>query len=298
MPHHSEEFNLIEQTQNPPVPPETNYIWILSSRHTVSRKHINCPIQPAVYQITQTDHPEAMACDVGDDYERIRIALELAQKLTAQRAQKNIDKLTQKDYQKHGPYIIYNGLPKQNTELKRVIGSKNGLINLSLPKYPKSKFILLPLHKDQMHTGGQLNSLALAISQRKDKRLLGLSVDKVHVTIDTSAYHLARTRRYFNSKTFQNPLPHARITFVVSDRKFQRPCIERDCKGEITRIENYTKTKDIGEPVASNWYDIASLKNWTPLRALGHQQSEKLKQNKISERVDALDLVRLNKFGL
>lgn len=293
MPQDSEEFNLIRKTKNPTVPNATSYIWILSSRHTVTKKHNNCPVSSVAYQV-KSDHPEAMACDVEDDYMRIKTALEIAQELTAKRAKKIEAELTKEDYKTHGPYIIYNGTPMQNVELTDAVNSEKALLALSLPDYPSSKFVIFEMPADQMHTGGQFSSLAAL--KTEDPRLLDLAKKNVDITIVTSAYHLPRARRYFNSKKFANPLRDAHVTFIVNDRTFQRPCAVRDREGEIERINVYAQRGDIGEPVFGDWYDIASLKGWTPLRTIKTEKYNKLKQGR-DRTIEALDLPKLKPFG-
>lgn len=298
MPRHSEEFNFIEQTQNPPVPLKTAFIWILSSRHTVTGTHINCPVKPAVYQVSQS-HQEAMTCDVNDDFERIRTGLKVAQAITAKKANKNKSSLTKEDYEQYGPCIIYNGLPDQNRDLLQLFSAENNVLDYSiLPHYPSSKFIIFELPANQMHTGGQFNSLISLKLSGVDKRLDALFVPNIPVTIVTSAYHAPRTKCYLTTKAFKKTFPNPRVIFFVSDRAFQRPCVDRDCEGEIKRIKDYTEKGDIGEPVASNWYDIASLRNWTPLRALDNQLSRKSREKSLSERLEGLDLPRLNKLHI
>lgn len=299
----AEEFNLIQQTQNPIIPDDTAYIWVLTSRHTILKRCINCPQNPAMY-IVNKHAPDAIKCDVDDDFVRFQTALKIGQKITAKKANKNIHALTIEDYEKHAPYIIYNGLDEQNEDLIEVLNRRNvqsnqanGLINLGLPNYPVSKFIIFGLPKELRHTGGQFHLLADFLQKEKQKKehnpkLVEIYKKNVSVVIVSSAYHMPRIRRYFNSSKYDNPLPHARITLYMTDREFERPCITRDCIGEMEKLVSYANQGFIGEPItSSNWYNMVSLQQWTPLRAV-QCGLPRLKVD--SEKIKALDLAVLN----
>lgn len=261
-----EEFHLIKQTANPPTPKETSFVWILSSRHDVNGEHINCAKKSKNFTPgpTTANAQDTEICDVDDDFERIKAALEVGQTVTAALAQKSITALSPSDYEKYAPAIIYNGWPEQNASLRSVL-EENELSLLKKIPYPRSKFLIFDMPEQQQHTGGQFTSLAKLAET--DPRLQKLKGDNCHVTIVTSAYHIPRVRRLFNSKEFKNPFSlETKITLHGVDRTYDRPCAFRDLQGELTRLKKYAEIGHIGAPAASNWYDVKSLQAWTPLR--------------------------------
>lgn len=309
----AEEFHLISQTTNAVPPEATQFIWVLSARHTINKEHNNCPIQSITYQ-TSASSPNEATCDEEDDLQRMKLGIEMAQEVVAKKLKKSVSELTETDCEQHGPSILYNGSPVQNEALRNTL--KTGLSSIQLPNYPASKFIIFELPPNQIHTGGQLNALSALIAQ--DPRLAVLkkkegvssttasssttgasssttgvssstagvsssiteataSANAPHVTVVSSAYHISRLRRLFNSKVFLNPFsPETRITFAGVDRLYQRPCAERDCEGESSRITTYFKKGDIGTPLPSDWYNVASLKKWTPLRDVSQMKHNEL----------------------
>lgn len=287
----AEELHLINQTANATPAKETQFIWVLSARHTITKEHNNCPVQSINY-VANADISvnETKTCDEEDDFQRMKYGLEIAQQIVAKRARKSIEELVGSDYEQHAPSIIYNGSPVQNKALHQVI--HEGLKSKGLPYYPASKFIIFELAPKEIHTGGQLN--ALAILKESDERLSALNQPVANVTIVSSAYHIPRVRRLFDSKKFKNPFrSDAILTFAGIDRAYQRPCAQDDCKGEKDRIKNYTQSGDIGKPTKSNWYDLSSLKNWTPLRQAREEKQRSHALIAPSETINALDLAKI-----
>ncbi|MBN9288225.1 MAG: hypothetical protein BGO43_09730 [Gammaproteobacteria bacterium 39-13] len=261
-----EEFHLIQQTRNPPVKQQTSYIWILSSRHDIYGEHVNCPKKSQNFTpFALKDAEETEACDINDDYERIKAALLIGQKVTALRCGKKINELCVIDYEQHAPLIIYNGWPEQNASFRSVL-DKNEFSSLGLSSYPASKFMIFDMPEEQQHTGGQFSSLAKMVET--DPQLKNLKNEKSEVTIVTSAYHLPRVRRLFDSKYFKNPfnLQTTQISFYGVDRLFNRPCAQRDLLGELKRLKEYSEINHIGAPIQGDWYNVKSLQAWTPLR--------------------------------
>lgn len=274
----AEAFNLINQTKNPPISDNTNAIWIFSARHDINQAHVNCNVNPVNFQ-SLASAQSIDQCDIKDDYLRIKAGLELGAKLTAKRAGKSVASLCPEDYELHAPWIIYNGSPVQNKAFHEAL--QNGLSTLSLPDYAAAKVVILPLAQDKMHTGGQFDGLAEQI--KVDSRLQPLEGDGADVLCISSAFHLRRIQRLFNSKKFSCPFsPNANITLWGIDRNFQRPCAPEDVEGELKRITRYFETGDIGEPKVEkvNWYALPSLRRWTPL-----QDANKLNQVEINNKI-------------
>lgn len=259
---HVEAFNLMSQTDNPEPSKATHAIWIFAARHDIYNNHINCIARSINFKALATTQVYAN-CDFEDDYLRIKAGLEMGAKLTAKRSGKIIADLNEEDYKLHAPLIIYNGSSEQNDAFKEAI--EKGLGMISLPNYHPDKIVIIPLSKDKIHTGGQFDSLAEHINI--DSRLHGLNKDNAEIVCVSSTYHLRRIQMLFHSKMFKNPFSSkAKITLWGTDRKFEHPCALTDIEGELSRIEMYSKSDDIGDPCEANWYSISSLKNWTPLR--------------------------------
>jgi hypothetical protein len=222
------EFIKIRDSKNPKINNETQFIWVLSSRHTVNLDHINC-VQVSQNFIPNpydpTDYMCEKECDIEDDLVRLNTAIKIGKKI------------------KNHPYIIYNGWPDQNKQLKSAIYNKNSLLDF----YPAEKFIIFEMPELYQNTLGQFMSFQNEINTNDILKPLKLS--KTHLLIVTSAYHGPRVRRYFNSPVYGEFLNHLEnITFYLIDRKGIRPCAQRDIDGEKKRIKLYTEKGWLGLP--------------------------------------------------
>lgn len=251
------EFLLLSQTANPPIDAQTNYVWILSSRHGIDEDHVNCPVNSENYTpLAQSDEEQ---CDIKDGFERIKKALLIGQAVTAKRAKKSITDLLASDYERFAPLIIYNGWPKDNASFHKAL---NHLATLGLVPYPASKVLIFNMPAVEPHTGGQFTSLANC----NDPRLSKMKEGHCNLSIVTSAYHVPRVRRLLTSTKYPNPdLVNAKIAIHAIDRQFKRPCAKRDKEGESVRLINYFRDGKIGAPGNCAWYNERSLASWTPL---------------------------------
>lgn len=253
-----EEYHLMYQTRNPLIPGDTEFIWVLSSRHDIFQRHLNCSQQSVNFPVQDGKNHQ---CDIADDFKRIEGAFTLGKQLFLKRR-----KEFQSDDNELYPLIIYNGWPEQNTSFREAI--KAGLKSLDLIDYPASRILIIDLADSKdIHTGTQFNNLAEKI--KTEPLLEKLKQGKNSIAIVTSAYHIPRVRRYFSSPIYTNPFSQeTKITFHAIDRKFMRPCARADLKGELQRISKYQEAGFIGKEGVGNWFDARalSLRKWTPLR--------------------------------
>lgn len=259
-----QEFEKIMNSKNPKIAIETQFIWVLSSRHTVNLEHLNCVKVSQNFTPNPYDANDDMGekeCDVEDDLLRINTAINIANKIIKRREKKNI--------KNHPPYIIYNGWPKQNIELKdslncsenpkdfeQSIISKDNL-NLqtsNVNTYPKENFIIFEMPELYPNTIGQFMSFQEEINT--NDLLKDLRDNSENLLIVTSAYHAPRVLRYFNTPAHGELLNHLEnITLHLIDREGKRPCFERDVKGEKNRIKLYTEKGWLGDVKKVNFLE-------------------------------------------
>lgn len=207
------EIEEIQSTNNPQVPANLGYVWVASARSSYTQKPID----------------SSSVVDLKDDYNRMRLGIEVVKNAIAQNLGIPKEQLTQDQIIMHGPIIIYNGRPQHNIELRWALES--GLLN----DYPKEKFLILELHPDLMHTRGQLISI---------KEHLHLS--NAVVGIVTHGYHFPRMRRMIGAhEPFDFFGANTKIFTFLVDRQFRAPGIEGDLLAEPQKLPIYIAKGDL-----------------------------------------------------
>ena len=143
------EINRIHLQVNPEVDANLNYVWILSGRYTYKQTNSGSAAQ------------NANGVDVNDGYNRIRLGIKIARKATAKKLGKPEKSLTLEDIRNHGPMILFNGGPEDNEVLEKALAEGE------ITDYPKEKFNIFSLPKEQVHTGGQFKTLQQQYEQSK-----------------------------------------------------------------------------------------------------------------------------------
>lgn len=117
-----------------------------------------------------------------------------------------LDKLNTELLYRYGPKIVYNGSERQNHDLKNALEH-------SILDYPKEKFIILGLPKNQINTKGQFLSL-------KQNLLL----NNTCVGIVTHAHHYPRVSRMLSEESLLYPFAaHVKKYAFLIDRQFSSP---------------------------------------------------------------------------
>lgn len=295
----NEIFHLIAQTQNPRIPLGSQYFFVLSSRHNVFREHVNCVV--SAHNFPNDGNPQ---CDRDDDFKRMEAAIIQARHLALKRAQVSAQKkqcpiphcLSDSILNEQGPYIIYNGFKEQNAALRQGIKEPKRFTQKGqkgYPQYPLNKFIILdmPHHKDLHNTIGQFISLhahikrlasdhmALTLdptlnSHPLEPRLAPLMQRDATLVIFTGFYHAPRVSRMFSTPVHGENLAFIpKILFHLIDRNTMPPRWQADEKGERDRLARYPQKGWLGPPRSVHFYDLQSLKHWTPLKAYQHRQN-------------------------
>lgn len=217
------EFYSLQLETNAPPHPDCTLLWVLSSRHTVLRRHLNC----ATASINYTPQSESV-CDTKDDYDRVCEAIRLGTALVQERSGRSTP--LKCDFEKHAPLLVYNGWPQQCEDFERALSKHQ------LPYYPRSRVILFHMPQEMQHTGGQFVSMEAYVNTHLPHVL------HTPWTIVTSAYHAPRVTRYFTSKHYGCPLLTQRpyCTLHLLDRSFARVGAWIDVQGEMSRIAEYT----------------------------------------------------------
>lgn len=220
----------ITQTANPEPTEDIDYVFILSAR--------------ATYLGTPVDNQKIP--DTSDDYNRVRLGIELAKKITALRLKKDIKDITKRDLQLFGPNIIYNGRDLHNQELVKSMAmnptmarnykeynefSAKNLLN----DYPAEKLCILDLPPKDQNTKGQFICV-------RDK----LKIKNTSVALVTHAYHFPRVNLMVGKGAPLNPFgENVKCYAVLVDRLFQAPGAAEDIAGELQRIPQYTAKGDL-----------------------------------------------------
>jgi hypothetical protein len=210
------EIKNIALHENPTVKADINYVFVLSGRgsylkNAVDNPHIN---------------------DKEDDYQRMRLGIEIARKITALKASKR--KISNDDIIRHGPIIIYNGRPKHNQDLKVALFEKNLITD-----YPASKFLILDLPHDQLNSKGHFISLAQNVD-----------LNNKHIAIVTSAFHFPRIGRMLSeNEPFNYFGKNVTIYAYLYDRAFKAPGILVDIYDEAQKIPTYVAKGDLMEDI-------------------------------------------------
>lgn len=211
------EYFKIASNVNPEPTPDIDYVFVLSARASYLQNPIDNPNIP----------------DKADDYNRMRLGIEIALKVTAKRVGKTVDKLTKEDILLYGPEIIYNGLMKHNYEMVKSIA----MINPALADYPIEKIIILDLPKDNGNTKGQF----LCVKEK-------LKIKNTSVAVVTHAYHYPRVSRMLGEAAPLNPFgKNVKCYAMLVDRTFQAPGAKEDISGELDRIPAYFAKKDLSK---------------------------------------------------
>jgi hypothetical protein len=212
------EMDELKGTQNPEPDASVDYLFVLSASNSYLKKLTfkNCT-------------------DLEDDYNRMHLAFHIAKKIAALKANVNLEELNFEILRRFGPKIVYNGSEEQNEDLKNAVEN-------SFQHYPKEKFIILNLPKNEINTKGQFISL---------KKYLPL--DNVSVGIITHAYHFPRVSRMLGNEAPLYPFGTnvVKYAFLV-DRQFVSPGIEDRVTDEIRKIPIYVKKGDLSKYPASD----------------------------------------------
>jgi hypothetical protein len=207
------EIQSIYTHDNPEIDPDIKYVWVLSARHNYKKE--------AVMSSPQNSN----AYDQNDGYDRMNLGIEIARKVAAKKVNKSENSLTLSDIIAHGPIIIYNGEEESNNTLRSVLNKKE------ITNYPSSKFVILSLPKDQIHTKGQFESL----KQESERGRIDLINSTIAIV--THAYHLPRTGRIDNISYF----PSTKIIAYLVDRKFEAPGVINELKLEVQKLPSYVE---------------------------------------------------------
>ena len=179
---------------------------------------------------TLCDFKPDVGMDVSDTVNRMQHGINVAREVTAKRLRKPATLLSNEEIKAHGPIIIFNGAPVQNTDLKHALAEGK------ISDYPPEKFEILDLPADKINTPGHFYSLKEHVER------LGLKSQKCGIV--TSAYHWPRSSRIPISEILGEG-----ITFVpfLHDRGFTAPDVEKDLNDEMTKLPGYVEKKWIGE---------------------------------------------------
>jgi hypothetical protein len=212
------EIKQIYHSNNKGAALDIDNILVLSGRSSYLKVPIDAPHLP--------DHE--------DDYNRMRLGVELAKEITSIKSKLNINQITFEDINIYGPSIIYDGRREHNYALK--IALKEHLLN----DFPEDKFIILDLDPSMYHTKGQFERLKK-----------GFDFSNKHIAIITHAYHFPRVARMVGNKPPYNYLGHnVKISFYLVDRKFDAPGALNDLVGEALRIDKYYKKGDLNKQIS------------------------------------------------
>ncbi|MGX6960858.1 MAG: hypothetical protein ACIPMY_06650, partial [Rickettsia endosymbiont of Pentastiridius leporinus] len=134
------EIQNIYATENPKIDKDIKYVWVLSARHSYTKMPIN------------SDAQNIGAIDKDDGYNRMRLGIDIAKEVAAQKLNKQISNLTDEELKQYGPIILFNGGAYDNSLLKEAI-DKN-----EIKDYPKENFYIFTLPENQANTGGQFKT--------------------------------------------------------------------------------------------------------------------------------------------
>ena len=198
-----------------PIYKYIDLVYVLSGRGSVLRLPVD----------------QASVADPEDDYYRMRMGVEIARKIFAAKGIR--------------VPIFYNGRTLHNEYLREAL--KRGLFD-----YPKEFFIIRPIFPE--NTIGQAKSFKDFLETQ----------ESATIAIVSSAYHLPRVSRTFgnlsptisesserdpkglikkDSTKFgveMSKLEEANLLLFGIDRDFKRPGIEKDLRGELDAMKNYS----------------------------------------------------------
>jgi len=197
-------------------------VYVLSGRGSVLKQSI--------------DH--AMVADPEDDYYRMMHGVEIAQKIYAASGVR--------------VPIFYNGRVTHNKHLQEAL-QRGDFSHPGVFYYPKEFFIIRSISPE--NTIGQAKSFKEFLQENKFSLIAFVS----------SAYHLPRVSRTFarESPTVidykqqqESNLERANLLLFGIDRAFRRPGIEKDLKGELEAMKNYSSgaTPSISRCQGSNTF--------------------------------------------
>lgn len=210
------EINQLKDSQDPEPDPTIKYMIVLSASHS----YLHTP-------------DVGSSPDLEDDYNRMELALNTAKKIAALNAHTKIEELNLELLRQHGPLIVYNGSEEQNHDLQSAL-------NRDMVNYPKDKFIILDLPKDNINTKGQF----LSIKQH-------LPLTHVTIALITHAYHFPRIARMLGENAPLYPFGnHVKKYAFLTDRQFLSPGIDDHVKHEIEKIPTYIDKGDLAKEPA------------------------------------------------
>ncbi len=131
--------------------------------------------------------------------------------------------------------ILFNGGPEDNEVLEKALADGE------ITDYPKEKFNIFSLPKEQVHTGGQFKTLQQQYEQSK------VNLTNAKIAIVTHAYHWPRVGRYIGNKRNFDFLYRAGafITAYLVDRNFQSPGVKNELIQEMQKMPQYIKKEFI-----------------------------------------------------
>jgi hypothetical protein len=244
------EYYSVATNVNPEPTPDIDYVFVLSARASYLKNPIDNPNIP----------------DKADDYNRMRLGIEIAKKVTALRLGKTVGELTKEDILLYGPDIIYNGLMKHNHEVVKSIA----MVNPALADFPIEKITILDLAKDMGNTKGQFVCV-------KEK----LKIENTSVAIVTHAYHYLRVSRMLGEAAPLNPFgKNVNCYAMLVDRDFRAPGAKEDISGELDRVPAYIAKKDLSVNPGPEIIDskrVQELHRKSNAEAVKQRQSENQK---------------------
>jgi hypothetical protein len=208
-----QEIRSIASHDNPKVSPDVNYVFVLSGRGSYLKRPV--------------DRPDI--ADREDDYNRMRLGINIARTITAFRLGKEVKDVTNAEIASSGPIIIYNGRPKHNEDFKKALADK------VITDYPPTKFLVLDLPPDQLNSKGHF----LSIKQNLD-------LSNQELAIVTSAFHFPRIGRMLsNQGKFNYFGSNVKIYAYLYDREFKAPGTIQDLMDEAQKIPAYIAKGDL-----------------------------------------------------
>lgn len=219
-----QEMDELRNSKDPEPDPSIGYLFVLSASNSFLKKvtHIK-------------------SADLEDDFNRTSLAISTARKIVALKANVNDHDLTAEILSEYGPQIVYNGAEWQNDDLKYALDH-------CIIDYPKEKFIILDIPKDNVNTKGQFLSIKRA-----------LNISHVAIGIISHAYHFPRISRMLSEDAPLYPFgPQVTKYAFLVDREFVSPGIDGRVQHEIRNIPIYIDKGDLAKYPAT---DIRMFKN-------------------------------------
>lgn len=226
------------QTNNPTPIAQIDLVYVLSAR-TTALGNI------ADIELIEQNKRAREEFDITDDIDRLRQGIKIAIEVSALRAGKQPNELTEEDYVIP---IFYNGRPVHNKDLKCALSNPELQRQLGIepfPYYPARLFTISPIYNPKKNTVGQAQSFRNYLEYHCHE----------HIAIVSSAFHLPRVARTLGLDSPQmdeanlddiletkmvNPLANLKLYLFGVHKNQARPGITMDLEGEVGAMQNYS----------------------------------------------------------